>query len=93
MKTRRHHNNRGDRQVRTGKTRQQVAAIARRLGVPEKKSKWYFQITAGPGGKGLQVMHPDLAVPTSGQGEKNGEKEQGFQGQEEDAGAGHDADA
>jgi hypothetical protein len=34
MKTRRHHNNRGDRQVRTGKTRDQVARIGRRLGIP-----------------------------------------------------------
>ena len=36
MKTRRHHNNKGLRQVRTGKTRAQVKAIAKRLGLPSK---------------------------------------------------------
>jgi hypothetical protein len=34
MKTRRHHNNTGARQVKTGKTWDQVKAMARRLGVP-----------------------------------------------------------
>ena len=34
MKTRRHHNNKGLRQVKRGKTRTQVARMARRLGVP-----------------------------------------------------------
>jgi hypothetical protein len=32
-KTRRHHNNDGRRQVRRGKTRQQVKRMARRLGI------------------------------------------------------------
>lgn len=36
MKTRRHHNNSGERQIRRGKTRKQVAAMARRLGVPTR---------------------------------------------------------
>lgn len=61
MKTRRHHNNRGDRQVRTGKTRDQVDRIARRLGVPVKRSGWYLQATFGPGGRGLEIMHDDIA--------------------------------
>ena len=31
MKTRRHHNNKGERQIRRGKTRKQVEQIARRF--------------------------------------------------------------
>lgn len=34
MKTRRHHNNKGFRQIQRGKTRTQAEVIARRLGVP-----------------------------------------------------------
>lgn len=34
MKTRRHHNNKGSRQVKNGKTATQVAGMAKRLGVP-----------------------------------------------------------
>ena len=34
MKTRRHHNNKGLQQIRRGKTRLQVARIARRLRLP-----------------------------------------------------------
>lgn len=34
MKTRRHHNTTGLRQIRRGRTREQVAAMAKRLGVP-----------------------------------------------------------
>lgn len=34
MKTRRHHNNKGARQIKRGKTVEQVKRIARRLGVP-----------------------------------------------------------
>lgn len=34
MKARRHHNNRGQRQTKTGKTTASAQAIARRLGVP-----------------------------------------------------------
>lgn len=34
MKTRRHHNNKGYRQIKRGKTFDQVRAMARRLGVP-----------------------------------------------------------
>jgi hypothetical protein len=34
MKTRRHHNNRGARQIKRGRTRRQVEEIAKRLGVP-----------------------------------------------------------
>ncbi len=34
MKTRRHHNNKGLRQIRRGKTREQVARMAARLGIP-----------------------------------------------------------
>lgn len=33
MKTRRHHNNKGLRQVKRGKTREQVKMIARKLGI------------------------------------------------------------
>lgn len=39
MKTRRHHNNTGERQVRRGKTRAQVKAIARRLGLKYRTLK------------------------------------------------------
>lgn len=39
MKTRRHHNNKGLRQVKRGKTRQQVKAIARRIGVPYRATE------------------------------------------------------
>lgn len=34
MKTRRHHNNEGRRQVKRGATREQVKSIARKLGIP-----------------------------------------------------------
>jgi len=34
MKFRRHHNNKGNRQIRRGKTREQVRRIARRLKLP-----------------------------------------------------------
>lgn len=37
MKSRRHHNNTGYRQIKRGKTRSQVRHIARRLGVPYGK--------------------------------------------------------
>lgn len=33
MKTRRHHNNTGYRQIKRGKTREQVKAMAKRLGI------------------------------------------------------------
>lgn len=36
MKTRRHHNNKGTRQVKRGKTASQVKRMARRLGIPFK---------------------------------------------------------
>ena len=34
MKTRQHHNNKGQRQVKTGRTAEQVKRMARRIGVP-----------------------------------------------------------
>ena len=34
MKTRRHHNNKGHRQIKRGKTAEQVKRIARKLRVP-----------------------------------------------------------
>ena len=34
LKTRRHHNNKGYRQIKRGKTRKQVACIAKRLKLP-----------------------------------------------------------
>jgi hypothetical protein len=34
VKTRRHHNNKGTRQIKRGKTAAQVERMARRLGVP-----------------------------------------------------------
>ena len=37
MKTRRHHNNDGLRQIKRGKTRRWVAALAKRMGVPYGK--------------------------------------------------------
>lgn len=36
MRTRRHHNNDGLRQVRAGKTREQVAHMARRIGTTDE---------------------------------------------------------
>lgn len=36
MKTRRHHNNNGSRQIKRGKTADQVRRMARKLGVPFK---------------------------------------------------------
>lgn len=39
MKDRRHHNNTGLRQIKRGKTREQVAGIAHRLRVPYGKRK------------------------------------------------------
>lgn len=37
MKTRRHHNNKGYRQIKRGKTREQVKAIAKRLGIKSER--------------------------------------------------------
>lgn len=37
MRDRRHHNNKGTRQIRRGKTRQQVKAIAKQLNIPYKE--------------------------------------------------------
>ncbi len=34
MKTRRHHNNKGYRQIKRGKTVEQVKGIAKKLGIP-----------------------------------------------------------
>lgn len=34
MRFRRHHNNKGYRQIKRGKTRRQVQCLARRLGIP-----------------------------------------------------------
>lgn len=34
MKTRRHHNNKGSRQIKKGKTVEQVKRIAKKLGIP-----------------------------------------------------------
>lgn len=39
MKSRRHHNNDGVRQVKRGKTRGQIARIAKKLGIPLKRSR------------------------------------------------------
>lgn len=39
MKLRRHHNNNGERQIRTGRTVEQVKRMARRLGVPYAKAQ------------------------------------------------------
>lgn len=39
MKERRHHNNTGLRQVKRGKTREQVRAIAKRLKIPYGRTK------------------------------------------------------
>lgn len=39
MKTRRHHNNKGLRQIRRGKTRQQVVALAKKLRLPLGKRR------------------------------------------------------
>jgi hypothetical protein len=37
MKTRRHHNNKGIRQIKRGKTYEQLRRIAKRLGIPSPK--------------------------------------------------------
>jgi hypothetical protein len=50
LRSRRHHNNRGDRQIRTGKTAQQLAAMCRRLKLP-------FRAGAP------SVESPDAALP------------------------------
>lgn len=39
MKTRKHHNNKGERQIKRGKTMNQVKAIAKKLGLPYAKPK------------------------------------------------------
>jgi len=39
MRTRRHHNNKGSKQVREGKTEAQVKAMAKRLKIPYGKPK------------------------------------------------------
>ena len=39
MKTRRHHNNKGYRQIKRGKTRKQVEVMARRLGIKYKPKR------------------------------------------------------
>lgn len=39
MKLRRHHNNKGRRQVQRGKTQRQVEHIAKRLGIPMYREK------------------------------------------------------
>lgn len=39
MKTRRHHNNKGNRQIKRGKTAVQVKAMARRLKLPFHNGK------------------------------------------------------
>jgi len=43
MKTRRHHNNRGLRQIKRGKTREQAKRIAKRLGIPYKQDDWRME--------------------------------------------------
>lgn len=37
MKTRRHHNNKGYRQIKRGKTAKQIKRIAEKLGIPYKE--------------------------------------------------------
>lgn len=49
MKTRRHHNNKGERQIRRGKTQVQVEAMAKRLGIP-------FKITS-EAGDAIEVLN------------------------------------
>lgn len=39
MKTRRHHNNKGYRQIKRGKTATQLKHMCRRLGLPYKEPK------------------------------------------------------
>lgn len=39
MKTRRHHNNKGNKQVRTGKTVDQVRRMAKKLGIEYGKKQ------------------------------------------------------
>lgn len=45
MKSRKHHNNTGYRQIKRGKTREQVKRIAKRLGIPygEKDTEFMKQ--------------------------------------------------
>ena len=39
MKTRRHHNNKGYRQIKNGRCYQQVRQIARKLNIPYERSR------------------------------------------------------
>lgn len=57
MKTRRHHNNRGERQIRNGSTRRQVDRMARRLGVCSGQ-RHFFQATIVGNGEPQQVIPP-----------------------------------
>lgn len=75
MKTRRHHNNEGTRQIHRGKTRDQVKAIARKLGLPSLARVIYpptlkVRITdpAAESGKSLTYVRADLvrrAMPSN----------------------------
>ncbi len=40
MKTRRHHNNKGVRQIQTGAARKKLEKIAKKLGIPFKGSEY-----------------------------------------------------
>lgn len=57
MKTRRHHNNRGERQIRNGSTRRQVDRIARRLRVCSGQ-RHFFEGTFVGNGETQRLLPP-----------------------------------
>jgi hypothetical protein len=44
MKTRRHHNNKGYRQIKNGKTSKTAAIIAHKLNIPFKRENWKMEL-------------------------------------------------
>ena len=49
MKTRKHHNNKGQRQIRTGRTAEQVKRMAERLGIVWSPQSHLGALTDRPG--------------------------------------------
>ena len=57
MKFRRHHNNTGEHQVRTGQTRRQVERMADRLGIP----MWRTDVPVSHGAITLEMIKEELS--------------------------------
>jgi len=49
MKTRKHHNNKGNRQISRGRTESQVRAIARKIGIPYRVERTPIDKEFDPG--------------------------------------------